>query len=131
MLYLFFNKNKSAEDYSISSSTDLLEYASNNDVVLDEDGNVISIGDNFSAGSETTVFHGINMALINKMAEGYAKEYLEITKAHCDLSAMQIEEPSLTNVDGEKFVIPILIYQNLFYCQMLGENPVVLLVQRI
>ena len=107
IIYLFLNKNKSVEDYSISSSTDLLDYASNNDVVLDEDGNVISIGENFSAGAETTVFHGINMALINKMAEGYAKEYLEITKAHCDLSAMQIEEPSLTNVDGEKFVIPI------------------------
>ena len=107
MLYLFFNKNKSIEDFSVSSSTDVIDYASNNDILLDKEGNIISVGENFSAGSEGTVFHGINMALINKMAESYAKEYLEITKAHCDLSAMQIEEPSLTNVEGKKFVIPI------------------------
>ena len=102
LLYFFMHKENQAEDYP---TTNIQDY--NNDVILDEDGNVIGLGNNFSTGSEATTYYGINMALINKMAEGYAKEYLEITKAHCDLTAMQIEAPNIKNIDGENFSIPI------------------------
>lgn len=92
--------------YSWFLSDKTVEPIQDNTFVFDADGNISGIGSNGSIGSESSPYYGLNMMLMNKMAEGYCKDYLTIAEKHANGEAMQYQV-DISDIDGNPLQVSV------------------------
>lgn len=66
-----------------------------------------SSNSNVSVGEQGDPYYGLNMMLLNQMAEGYCKDYLSIAEKTAQMEVIQDEVPKILDVNGDILKLPV------------------------
>ena len=92
--------------YNWFMQTKQQESKASSNMLLNANGELVNADDFDGLGSESSEYYGINMMIINKMAEGYCKDYLVIAQQHSNGESMQYT-PVVPDVDGNPLQISL------------------------